>query len=66
MMLTDYESGIEFEFDVTMFGTAYNRGPYREVRTTSFDFLPTSTVYKVKEQVPEIIRMVQKEKGAAK
>lgn len=66
MMLTDFESGIEFEFDVTMFGAAYNRGPYREVRTTAFDFLATSTVYKVKEQVPEIIRMVQKEKGAAK
>ena len=66
MMLTDFESGVQFEFDVTMFGAAYNRGPYREVRTTSFDFLPTSTVYKVKEQVPEIMRMVHTEKGAAK
>ena len=66
MLLTDYDTGIKFEFDVAMFSAAYNRGLYREVRTTAFDFLATSTIYKVREQVPDIIRMVQAEKGAAK
>lgn len=64
MMLTDFESGVKFEFDVTMFGAVYNRGVYREVRTTTFDFMATSTVYKVRERVPDIIRMVQAEKAS--
>lgn len=66
MILTDYESGILFELDVSAFGSAFNRGPYREVRTISFDFLGTSTVYKVREEVPEILRKVHKEKEQLK
>ena len=59
MKLTDFETGIEFEFDISAFGAVFNRGLYREVRTIYHD---RQQVYKVREQVPEIIRMAQTEK----
>lgn len=63
MLLTDYDSGIKFEFDAAMLGAVYNRGEYREVRTVTFDFYDHSEVYKVKELIPEILQMANSEKG---
>ena len=62
MKLTDFETGIEFEFDVSAFGAVFNRGLFREVRTIDHDMQKLKQVYKVRENVPEIIRMAQTEK----
>lgn len=66
MKLTEFESGIEFELDVNHFGSVFNRGPYREVRTIDSDFYKQSPVIKVREQVPEIIAQAHAEGGEGK
>ena len=64
--MTDYDSGIILEMDVEALGAVFNRGPYREVRTITSEFMKAAPVYRVKEQVPEIIRQAHIEKEAKK
>lgn len=66
MKLTDFESGVVFDFDVDALGSVFNRGPYREVRTVTSEFMKNGPVYRVREQVPEIIRQAEAEQAAKK
>ena len=64
MVLTDRDTGIEFNIDPAVIVGIYDRKDYTEVRTTTNDgYFAELGKYKVKESVPVIIGLINKEKS---
>lgn len=66
MTLTDSESGILFDIDVNVIAAVFDRGPYREVRTSSEQPFTKGQIYRVSENIPEILKRADSERRSRK